>query len=474
VVKLYVGVGGTMGRLNVEGMVSVVLGIYNGKPYLLEAVKSVLEQSYTNIELILVDDGSTDDGLTEVAEYCVANSDISVAVYLTNGPNHFTPMGGLWPYIVGAGNSRGEYLSFHSQDDISHYKRFEKLVEGIGNHSLVYSDVTHIDTEGHTIKSVTGNINDYFREVIMRDDDGAAHLLFSSTMFRKDEFFRRQCYLIGQYNYEVLISLKLYDKDGYAYVPDPLYSYREHEGQASVLGSKWDDIVKSIGYEVSDFDRNNGRYTYGYISNRELKEEVRKRICEEADMQVEQHDYEYIPMSPPFCKPYFKYLHDRFGGNELVGAEVGIFDADGPMSTLELCELNIVRYYLIDPYTAYSEFNQDKLDEVFHIANDRLRKYGDRVVMLWTTSRVAVNHILEGLDFVYIDGDHSYNGVMTDCNLFIHKIKPGGILGGHDYDADTSGPFPGVRDAVNEFCNTHGYTLHYNKPEWWIIKGESI
>ena len=56
------------------------------------------------------------------------------------------------------------------------------------------------------------------------------------------------------------------------------------------------------------------------------------------------------------------------------------------------------------------------------------------------------------MDFVYIDARHDYESVLEDLNAWFHKVKPGGILAGHDY-ADgmlPQGDF-GVKSAVDEF-----------------------
>ncbi len=51
------------------------------------------------------------------------------------------------------------------------------------------------------------------------------------------------------------------------------------------------------------------------------------------------------------------------------------------------------------------------------------------------------------LDFVYIDGDHTYEGVTDDIRLWLSKVKPGGMIGGHDY---ANSKHPGVQRAVTE------------------------
>lgn len=60
-------------------------------------------------------------------------------------------------------------------------------------------------------------------------------------------------------------------------------------------------------------------------------------------------------------------------------------------------------------------------------------------------------------DFLYIDGDHSYNGVYSDLELSLSKVKQYGCIGGHDYHKHS---FPDVYSAVNDFC--HKYSLQIN------------
>ena len=59
---------------------------------------------------------------------------------------------------------------------------------------------------------------------------------------------------------------------------------------------------------------------------------------------------------------------------------------------------------------------------------------------------VAINWPVQSLDFVYIDGLHTYESVVNDITVWLPKLKKGAIIGGHDYSAG----FPGVNQAVNE------------------------
>jgi len=72
------------------------------------------------------------------------------------------------------------------------------------------------------------------------------------------------------------------------------------------------------------------------------------------------------------------------------------------------------------------------------------------------------------LDFVFIDASHEYEDVKQDIIAWLPKVKPGGIIAGHDYYVDGSDYFPGVKQAVNE-CLTNFSTLE----NCWIYNIES-
>jgi predicted O-methyltransferase YrrM len=70
------------------------------------------------------------------------------------------------------------------------------------------------------------------------------------------------------------------------------------------------------------------------------------------------------------------------------------------------------------------------------------------------------------LDFVFIDGDHSYQGCSTDIDCWFPKLKSGGLLSGHDYRDDKD---YGVKRAVHEFLGDRELRLGLNFT-WFITK----
>ncbi|WP_197231395.1 class I SAM-dependent methyltransferase [Novipirellula artificiosorum] len=70
------------------------------------------------------------------------------------------------------------------------------------------------------------------------------------------------------------------------------------------------------------------------------------------------------------------------------------------------------------------------------------------------------------LDFVFIDGDHSYQSVKADLTAWHPKLRPGGILLGHDYDPER---FPGVVNAVEGFANQQQLKPSRHKHSIWHL-----
>lgn len=93
----------------------------------------------------------------------------------------------------------------------------------------------------------------------------------------------------------------------------------------------------------------------------------------------------------------------------------------------------------------------------------------DRLTFLqgWSDA-VAKRFDDESLDLVFIDADHSEGGVRTDLAAWVPKVRPGGIVAGHDYAARHH---PGVKIAVDDFFRDHGHPvkLEANKV-WWTIR----
>lgn len=103
-------------------MVSIVIPVYNGSNYLKEAIDSALEQTYGNCEVIVVNDGSTDNGATE---------DIARS-YGKRIRYYEKENGGVASAInMGVRNMKGEYFAWLSHDDLFHPDKIEKQIQAL-------------------------------------------------------------------------------------------------------------------------------------------------------------------------------------------------------------------------------------------------------------------------------------------------------------------------------------------------------
>jgi predicted O-methyltransferase YrrM len=107
---------------------------------------------------------------------------------------------------------------------------------------------------------------------------------------------------------------------------------------------------------------------------------------------------------------------------------------------------------LVDPWQNYPVLMDAK--DAYDICKKAVEPYKDRVTFMRTTSEEASSHFEdESLDFVYIDGDHTYNAVTLDLEKWYPKVKKGGLFYGHDYYWEKNFILPrmDVKPAVDAF-----------------------
>jgi len=102
-------------------LVSIIMPCFNSVSFIEKAVESILKQSYENWELLIIDDGSSDDTTRIVKKFSSENSKIK---FYSNKHN----CGVAYSRNVGLYFASGEFITFHDADDISHPQRIEYLL----------------------------------------------------------------------------------------------------------------------------------------------------------------------------------------------------------------------------------------------------------------------------------------------------------------------------------------------------------
>ena len=130
----------------------------------------------------------------------------------------------------------------------------------------------------------------------------------------------------------------------------------------------------------------------------------------------------------------------------------------------------------VDPFTPYDEENSSGMavgvtegnEELFD-SNAKFFGYDHRVRKIKKTSDRAVEDIKgETFDLIFVDGNHTYEIVKSDLELYWPLVKPGGLLVGHDYTTR----FPGVIRAVREWEHSAKVTVPHGTTLFYLEKGK--
>lgn len=201
------------------------MSVYNGEKYLAEAIESILNQTYKNFELIIINDGSKDNSVEIIKNYMKQDN----RIVLIDRENK-----GL-PYSLNEGISvaKGEYIARMDADDISLPTRFEKQVD--------YMQKNELDVCGSYIKLFGDNRKEQVIKNPITNEDIRFSLLFFSCLAHPTVVFKKEVFDKVKYNvdYKVAQDYQLWCDIANANfkignIPEVLLNYREHEAQASI------------------------------------------------------------------------------------------------------------------------------------------------------------------------------------------------------------------------------------------------
>lgn len=151
---------------------------------------------------------------------------------------------------------------------------------------------------------------------------------------------------------------------------------------------------------------------------------------------------------------YLKILASLWNIEVSSMAEIGVYRGNSSQSLR--CCFPKASLYLIDPWVLYDAYRSPMAGPISKKAEDYEQAYlhvkevfakDPNVHILRKTSEEAASLVPDGLDLVFIDGNHDYEYVKQDIALWQPKIRKGGLLAGHDFCRDV---FPGVVRAVEE------------------------
>ena len=208
--------------------VSVIIPVYNGEKYVSDAIESVLNQTYKNIEVIIVDDGSTDNTFEKIKPYL---SKIKY-IYQENAGLCRTRNKGIL-------NSTGELIAFLDHDDIWLSEKTEKQVNYLlanPQYKFIHCSVKYINYQGEIIKpsgywgklKLNGEVKN-IKEIFMH------YAMLPSTMMVKRQLLDE----VGLWNHTFShcegydLCLRIAREYYLGYINEALVLYRLHDSNAS-------------------------------------------------------------------------------------------------------------------------------------------------------------------------------------------------------------------------------------------------
>ena len=197
-------------------LISVIVPVYNVEKYLNKCIDSIVNQSYDNLEIILVDDGSTDNSGTICDIYAKNDSRIKVI--------HQECSGVAVSRNVGLDNSTGEYISFVDSDDYIDSKMIEKLYQALIKEN---ADVSMCNFS---------NVNENAERILELDIKSP---IKTEVISRLDMYKKLAC---GNCWYYVILWNKLYKKEVFEDIRFPEGKIHEDEILAHYIVEKCNKI----------------------------------------------------------------------------------------------------------------------------------------------------------------------------------------------------------------------------------------
>ena len=276
--------------------VLIMLACYNGEKYIREQLESIISQTYSEWNLVVQDDGSTDDTIAIVNEYCAADSRITVRV---NDSNRH----GAFPNFHVLANSfkkinTYDYYMFSDQDDIWDSRKIETMVRFFEDNtkaeipSLVYADMRTIDQTGTVLESSIDRVwkisgknrySYFFSHKVF-----GCNLMMNSSLFHTVPVINVEDPTVGILSHDNLYAKFAATFGEVFFLDEVLMSYRRHGGNQTTE-QQYRINIKRIVNRLLDISRlaeqharayNQTLYTLTLLKSMNLNEEQISLIYE--------------------------------------------------------------------------------------------------------------------------------------------------------------------------------------------------
>lgn len=222
-------------------LISIIIPVYNVEPYVTRCINSVIAQTYKNIEIIIVDDGSTDNSGTICDNYAMIDSRIKII--------HQKNSGTIIARNEGLKIAQGKYIGFVDSDDYIKPQMYENLYNCIstGNYDIVWCDVI-IDLSDRQISTQFDNSEEpatLLSELLKGDFPGwLCNKLFSTEFYHKCNIYQDpKCPTMED---SLIMTQLIYHKPKLKHLNKPLYIYNQTNSNSLTATNFYLKCIKNL------------------------------------------------------------------------------------------------------------------------------------------------------------------------------------------------------------------------------------
>lgn len=241
-------IAGEVIRKPQDELVSVIVPIYNVQAFLNEALWSIVNQDYTNLEIILVNDGSTDNSLEIAESYAKSDKRIKLISTVNNG------LGAA--RNIGMAHATGDYIVFADSDDVVPRKAYRVMIETLrsSNSEFVIGSYTRLTETREHMPQWLQRVHTEARIHIKADEylDGLINVFAWNKMFKR-EFLERIDFSWPEgirYEDQYPVTRAMILAEAFDVIPDVVFKYRVRFDGTSITQNKQDFADVDDRYSV--------------------------------------------------------------------------------------------------------------------------------------------------------------------------------------------------------------------------------
>lgn len=209
-----------------EPLITVIMSVYNGLPYLRDAINSILDQSFSDFEFLIIDDASTDESVNEIKAY----KDPRIRLHQNQSNKGLTAS-----LNKGLRLAKGKYIARMDADDISEHTRFEEQLNLMEKHAEIGLCGSWYQIIGGQVIKKPVTHEEIMLRMLQRNPFGHSTIMIRASLLNKHNLIYNEHFTSSQ-DYD--LWSRIAEHTQVYNIPKVLVKYRLHTNQVSAKKEK--------------------------------------------------------------------------------------------------------------------------------------------------------------------------------------------------------------------------------------------